>query len=405
MNTDNHRTHSHLIWAEVDLDAIAANVRELRRVTWPQAKLMAVVKANGYGHGAVAVAKTALAAGADWLGVARIDEAVQLRQAGIQAPVLVLGYTPPQRAGDLIDCDARACVYDFATARAYADEALARGTNVKVHLKVDTGMGRLGLDTPIADVSPTGKFTGAGAWGLRQVESIAHLPGLRIEGVFTHLASADQADKSFARQQLERFDAYRKRLSLMGLDIPLAHAANSAAIIDLPESHLDLVRAGIAIYGLPPSAETNLEGIHLQPAMALKARLVQVKAVPAGFTVSYGATHTTVKPTVVATVAAGYADGYSRGLSNRGQMLVHGVAAPVIGRVCMDLTMLDVGRIPAAAIGDEAVLFGRQGPAQIGADDLARTLGTISYEILTGIAARVPRIYLNGPTPLPPARN
>jgi len=392
----NDALHGHLVWAEVDLGAIAHNVSELRRVTRPQARFMAVVKANAYGHGAVPVAQTALAAGADWLGVARIDEAIDLRQSGITAPILVLGYTPAQRAGALIDHDIAACVYDFETARAYADEAMGRNAVVNAHLKVDTGMGRLGLDTRFTDMSPTGKFTGAGVWGLRQVESMANLPGLRIQGIFTHLASADHADKSFARQQLERFDDYRQRLRMMGLDIPMAHAANSAAIIDLPESHLDMVRAGIAMYGLAPSVETGRETVCLTPAMALKTRIVQVKQVPAGFAVSYGSTHVTAHPTVVATVAAGYADGYSRRFSNQGRMLVRGCPVPVIGRVCMDLTMLDVGRVADAAIGDDVVIFGAQGGKRIGAEDLADQLGTIGYEVLTAVAARVPRVYLNG---------
>lgn len=388
--------HGHLIWAEVDLGAIAHNVGELRRATRPQAKFMAVVKANAYGHGAVPVARTALAAGADWLAVARLDEAIDLRQAGITAPILVLGYTPPTRAGDLIAHGIRACVYDFETARAYADEAAGRQAIVNVHLKVDTGMGRLGLDTRFTDMSPTGKFTGAGVWGLRQVESMANLPGLALEGIFTHLASADHADKSFALQQLERFADYRQRLHMMGLDIPMAHAANSAAIIDLPESHLDMVRAGIAMYGLAPATGMSVDKIVLKPAMALKTRIVQIKQVAAGFAVSYGSTHVTAQPTVVATVAAGYADGYNRRFSNQGRMLVQGRPVPVIGRVCMDLTMLDVGGVEDVAIGDEVVIFGSQGKQRIGADQLADQLGTIGYEILTSVAARVPRVYLNG---------
>jgi alanine racemase len=377
-----------LIWAEIDLDAIAGNVRELRRRTDPGAKLMAVVKADGYGHGAVEVARTALANGAEWLGVARLPEAIALREAGFNAPILVFGYTPPAAAGRLLDFDLRQSVYSLETAKAYSAAASTRGKRLRVHVKVDTGMGRLGL-------VPTGPAPGPAVSEnfIREATDIARLPGLSAEGIFTHFAASDSADTASAQRQLSLFLEVISALRADGLEFALRHAANSAAVIQLPQSHLDLVRPGIALYGLKPSQEVDLTGIFLKPAMALKTRIIHLKSVPAGTSISYGMTYTTPSPTVIATIPAGYADGYRRRLSSRGQMLVRGRHVPVVGRVCMDLTMLDVGAIPDARIEDEVVIFGRQGDKCISADDLARELGTINYEIVCDVTARVPRVY------------
>ena len=382
---------SPFIWAEVDLSAIAHNVRELRRRADPKAKVMAVVKANGYGHGAVEVARTALANGAEWLGVARLPEAIPLREAGFGVPILVFGYTPPADAGRLIDYDLRQSVYSPAAARAYSAAAGARGKRIRVHLKVDTGMGRLGM----VPAALSGKTPGhaVGEDFIREATAIARLPGLDAEGIFTHFAASDSADTTYARQQLALFLDVLSALRAAGLEFAVRHAANSAAVIALPESHLDLVRPGIALYGLRPSDEVDLTGISLQPAMALKTRIIHLKSVPAGACISYGMTHRTPAPTVIATIPAGYADGYRRLLSSRGQMIVHGHRVPVVGRVCMDLTMLDVGTVPDACIEDEVVIFGRQGNEFISADDLARELGTINYEIVCDLTARVPRVY------------
>ena len=380
-----------LIWAEVDLDAIRSNVRELRRLTDPRAKVMAVVKADGYGHGACEVAREALAAGAEWLGVARLHEAVRLRESGLAAPLLVLGYTPPEDAGRLVELDLRQSVYSLAAAQAYAAEARRRGGRVRVHLKVDTGMGRLGLvPAALAGVGGPGPV---GDELARTAGTIARLPGLEVEGIFTHFAASDSADKSHTRGQLQLFLEVLERLSRDGLEFAVRHAANSAAVIELPESHLDLVRPGIALYGLRPSDEVDLTRIRLTPAMALKTRIVHLKQVPAGTCVSYGMTHRTPAPTVIATIPTGYADGYRRLLSSRGEMLVGGRRVPVVGRVCMDLTMLDVGAVPSPRVEDEVVIFGRQGDEAITADDLACALGTINYEIVCDLTPRVARVY------------
>ena len=382
---------AYLVWAEIDLKAIAHNVAELRRITQPQSRLMAVVKANGYGHGAIEVAQCALKNGAVALGVARIEEGIQIREAGIQAPVLIFGYTLPQQAADLLEYNLNPCVYTAASAHKLASTAASRGKNIMAHLKVDTGMGRLGqLPQNFKDGNPTA----INADALEETLTIAGLDGLELEGICTHFATADSFDKSYAEKQLDLFKNYLKRLHQAGFNPPVRHAANSAALIDMPQSHFDMVRPGIAIYGLYPSAEVQKNRVSLKPAMALKARIIHLKKVPAGFKVSYGSTYETRKPTTIATVPVGYADGLSRLLSSRGQMLAHGQRVPIIGRVCMDLTMLDVSSIENVQVGDEVVIFGQQGNETLTVDEMAALLNTINYEVVTSITARVPRVYL-----------
>jgi alanine racemase len=379
-----------LTWADIDLDAYAHNIRELRRITRSQARLMAVVKANGYGHGAVEVARTALSNGAEYLGVARLNEAVPLRQAGLEAPILVFGYSSPELAPLLIKYDLTQTVYSLSTAKFLSELATRQGKKIQVHLKVDSGMGRLGLLIPSTNGNPTKQ---AIQNTVRTIESIVRLPGLTVEGIFTHFATADSADKSYANLQLNRFMELLDHLKQVQLEPPLRHTANSAALIDMPESHLDMVRPGIATYGLQPSEDVNQKIIDLKPVMSLKTRIIHIKKVAPGFNISYGITYRTKDHTTIATVPVGYADGYSRLLSSRGQMLVHGRKAPIVGRVCMDLTMLDVGGIADVSLEDEVVVFGRQGEACLTADDIASDLETINYEIVSTIAGRVPRIY------------
>ncbi len=381
-----------LTWVEIDLSAYRHNIAELRRATRPEACFMVVVKANGYGHGAVEVAKVALESGADRLGVARLHEAVELRKAGISAPILIFGLTPVADVDTLLDLDLTQAVFLHATAEALAAEAVTRGNRLRVHIKVDTGMGRLGLLTEDPDANGLGR--GAADHRVAEVETIASLRGLEVEGVFTHFATADHADKTYANRQLQRFLELVDRLRQQGLEFPLNHAANSAALIDMPESHLDMVRPGIATYGLYPSTEVDHERVDLKRVMEWKARIIQLKKVPAGFGVSYGITHETPRPTTLATVAVGYADGLKRGLSSRGQMLVGGQRVPIVGRICMDLTLLDVGEVPGVAVGDEVVILGRQGDEMLSADEMAASLDTINYEVVSTITSRVPRIYL-----------
>ena len=382
-----------LTWAEVDLDAIAHNISALRGLTKPTTHFMAVVKANAYGHGAVAVAWQALAAGADWLGVARVHEGVELRQAGIRAPILIFGYTPPREAPALLTHDLTATVYSFETASAYSEAACAAGRTLRVHLKVDTGMGRLGLIPEVFNLSPTGKAVSGNP--VFEADAIAHLPGIELEGVYTHFAAADHADTSYTLAQLEKFNDFLDHLHFAGLSVPIRHAANSAALIRMPKTHFDMVRCGIAMYGLYPSDAVDRDQIVLRPAMEWKSHAIHVKHVPAGFHVSYGMTYTTDRPTVIATVPVGYADGLNRRLSSTGAMLAGGRRVPIVGRVCMDLTMLDLGPDANLSVGDEVVVIGRQGDAVLTADEMAGTLGTINYEVVTTVAARVPRVHLN----------
>ena len=382
----------HLTWAEVDLNAYAHNIRELRRITNPKARLMAVVKANGYGHGAVETARTAVQNGAAALGVARIEEAVKLREADLEAPILIFGYSLPESASMLIEHGLAQAVSSARTAAALSDQAQRIGKKIKVHVKVDSGMGRLGL--LLDDMTGPMPDKDADAVCRREVEAISRLPGLEVEGIFTHFATADSADKSYANRQLERFLNFLQDLRREGLMPPIAHAANSGALIDMPDSHLDMVRPGIATYGFYPSDEVNKSSIELRPVMALKSRIIHLKRVPAGFSISYGATFHTKEATTIATIPAGYADGLNRLLSSAGHMLVHGRKMPIVGRVCMDLTMLDVGELSGVEIEDEVVVFGRQGNEAIAADEIAAQVNTINYEIVTSITGRVPRVYL-----------
>lgn len=380
-----------LVRAEVDLKAIAHNIKELRRITHPDARLMGVVKANGYGHGAIEVARCALQNGAEVLGVARIEEGIQIREAGIEVPILIFGYTLPALTVDLLEYNLTQTVYSFASAQALSQAAASLKKKIKIHLKVDTGMGRLGL---LPQNFHRDNSAAIDAHAIEESLAIAGLDGFELEGIFTHFATADSADKRYAENQLDLFMNFLNRLRKAGLEPPVRHAANSAALIDLPQSHLDMVRPGIASYGLYPSDEVNKERVALKPAMALKARIIHLKKVPAGFKVSYGSTYQTRKATTIATIPVGYADGLNRLLSSSGQMLVQGQRAPIIGRVCMDLTMLDVGHIDNVQMGDEVVIFGQQGSDTITVDEIAASLNTINYEIVSTITARVPRVYL-----------
>lgn len=371
-------------WAEIDLDAIAGNLRLLLTRTSPGASVMAVVKADGYGHGALEVARTALGAGAAWLGVATADEALALRRAGIVAPLLVLGYTPSSVVAGAVAAGVSLTVFHEDVLESVARAGRRLGQKARVHVKVDTGMGRLGL--PPEDVAAFCRLVAAEPW-------------VELEGLFTHFATADSADKTYARQQFERFMGVLDALERGGIRVPVRHAANSAAIIDLPETHLDLVRAGIAMYGLQPSGEL-VHHLPLRPAMTWKTRVVHVKRVFKGECISYGCTYRAAADSLIATLPVGYADGYSRSWSNRGAVLLSGRRVPVVGRVCMDQTMVDVTALAAEGVpvrpGDEAVLVGAQGGRFIGADELAEGLGTISYEIVCLVGKRVPRVYLRG---------
>jgi alanine racemase len=366
------------VWSTVDLDAIRHNVRALLELAHP-AGLLAVVKANGYGHGDVPVARAAVEAGASWLGVARVEEGVQLREAGIDSPVLLLSEAPAVAAEALAVHRITPVVYTEtgidAVAKAVATTGVPRP--FAVHLKIDTGMHRVGC-TPDDAVA--------------LAQHVAARDELRLAGVCTHLAVADDADDPYTDQHLARFDAARHALAQCGLRAPIAHAANSAALLTSPAARYDLVRVGIAMYGIPP-APALAGRVPLRPALSLTSRVVFVKPLPPGARVSYGLRYGLARASRVATVAAGYADGVPRNLGvTGGEVLIRGRRHPIAGLVTMDQLMVDVGDEPVER-GDEVVLLGAQGGAQISATEWAERLGTIAYEIVTGIGARVTRIY------------
>ncbi len=378
-------------WAEIDLNAISHNIQELKRIIAPEVMLMAVVKANAYGHGDVAVAQYVMEHGADCLGVARLNEAIKLREGNIEAPILIFGYTDPEEVKSIVEHDLTQTIWSYENAEALSRAVRKTGERIKVHLKVDTGMGRLGMmPTNLINSVSEASYDGS----IHEVESILHLPGLDLDGIYTHFACADKTDKHYTEVQFDKFMMFLNQLKNAGIEIPLTHAANSAAIIDLPGMHLDMVRAGISIYGLFASESVKRDKIELKPAMTLKTKIIQLKEVPAGFSISYGSTYHTGKQTKIATVPVGYADGFNRLLSNLGYMLIRGHRAPVVGRVCMDLTMLDVGHIPGVSVADEVVIIGQQQGTTISADDVASSLNTINYEIVSTVTDRITRIYI-----------
>ena len=365
-------------WADVDLDAVAHNTRVLREWVAP-ARLCAVVKADGYGHGAVPAAQAALGAGADWLAVAQVHEAAALRRAGIDAPLLVLSEPRADELEVAVGLEARLTVYSPEMVAALADAVRRRGSpSINVHLKVDTGMRRVGVEP--------GEVLGL-------AKAIVENPRLELEGVLTHLPVADEPDNPFTGEQLERFDAVLDELQEAGFQPPIRHAANSAAALCVPEARYDLVRCGIALYGLPPAPV--LDGVvDLRPALSLASEVSFVKHVPAGQGVSYGHRQRTTQDTVVATVPIGYADGVFRGLPLAGaEVLIHGQRRPMVGVVTMDQLMVDCGPGADVRPGDAVVLLGTQGHERVAPDEWAAKLGTIGYEVVCAIGPRVERRY------------
>jgi Alr-MurF fusion protein len=362
-------------WLEVDLDAIAHNVRRVVEMVGPNVTVLAVLKADGYGHGMVRVARTALNNGARYLGVASVSEGIVLRRAGISAPILVLGFTPAWQARDLVLNSLSATVFNLDVAQAIGRASREMDRPVSVHVKVDSGMGRLGLLPD--EVLPF-------------VRALQQMPGLVMEGIFTHFSVAD-SDPVYTNYQLDRFRAVLEMLDKADFRFPLVHAANSAAILTLRESHFSLVRLGIAMYGLHPSGQTRLPD-DFRPALSFKTQVAQMRRLPPGSYVSYGNTYQTTGEQWIAVLPVGYADGFRRAPRHWGEVLVRGRRAPIVGRVCMDQTMIDVTTIPGVRQGDEVVLIGEQGKEKITAEDVAERLGTINYEVVSEILARVPRV-------------
>lgn len=371
-------------WAEVDLDAIAHNLREIKGKLARNTLVMSVVKADAYGHGVFETVQTLLENGADRLAVSMLDEAIQLRKSGVTVPILILSYTDPGRAEELIQYDITQTVFSMELAKSLSEAAVALSKSIKVHIKIDTGMTRVGF-TPGYDA-------------VKHVVEISRLPGIVVEGLFTHFSKADEWDKSYTNMQFERFTSLCTELNRIGVFIPIKHVANSATAMSYPEMHLDMIRPGIIQYGLYPSDEVDKARLDLKPAMTLKSKVIMVKKVEAGVAVSYGGTFVTERETYIATLPIGYADGYSRLLSNKASVLIHGEYAKVIGNICMDQCMVDVTDLVQAGIpvsvGDEAVLFGKQGEKEITVSQLAEFMGTISYELVCIIGKRIPRIYM-----------
>lgn len=380
-----------LIRAEIDLNAVAHNIKAFKRIVPDGVTVMPAVKANGYGHGAIEVSKTAIENGAGGLGVARLEEGVELRRAGIDVPILVFGYTSPENADAVIENDLTITVAGCDIAEQLSVKALQKGKRIRIHFKIDTGMGRIGIFTKEGHPG----CPGSNSRFVDEIVRIQKLQGVELEGIYTHFAQADHADKTYTMAQLRIFNAFIDSLKEKGVDVPIRHTANSAAAIEMPETHFEMIRPGISVYGLYPSDDVDKNLIDLKPAMQLKAKIVGLKSVPAGFKVSYGSTYVTDADTVIAVVPIGYADGFSRLFSNNGSMLVHGVRCPIVGRVCMDLTMIDVGHLDNVCIEDEVVIIGRQDDGFISADELAENVKTINYEIVSALTSRVKRVYMN----------
>jgi len=368
---------SHTTTAEVDLGALAYNYHQLRRFAPASVKFLAVVKADAYGHGAIPVSKKLEELNADFLGVARVQEGVELRNGGITKPILVLSGIYQEEVEEVLAYKLTPMVYRLEIAEALSAAASRRGNKIPVHLKVDTGMGRIGV---LAEEAPA------------FVDRVRKFENLEIEGIASHLSTADEGDSAFAAEQLERFSRTIEEMRRLAIDPPFCHIANSAALVNLPAAHFTLVRPGIMLYGSYPAPSLK-DKVSLRQVMSWKSRIADIKKLPAGYPISYGRTFITQRPSLIAAIPVGYADGYHRLFSNRGEVLIKGMRAPVVGRVCMDWTMVDVTAITGVEVGDEVVLMGSQSGQEITPAEMGGWIGTISYEILCSVGKRVSRIY------------
>ena len=367
-------------WLEISPANLQYNCETVKKLVGDSVKVCAVVKANGYGHGAVEVSKACLAAGADFLAVAMLSEAMELREAGFTCPILILGWTPEEGYASAIANEIRLALFDQEEAARLNAQAISMGKKAMLHLKLDTGMSRIGLQTNEA--------------GLQAAEAILGMEGLEVEGIFSHFSKGDEYDKTFAYHQLEAFNGFYEQLvQRTGIRIPIRHMAASSAIIDIPEGYLDMVRPGIMLYGFQPSTEMH-NVADIKPALVWKARLARVVKLPAGRLIGYNGTYELKQDTLVATVPVGYADGYNRLLSNYGYVVCRGKKLPIIGKVCMDQFMIDVSQLPDLKAGDEVILLGEEQGASITVDEMAAMLKTIQHEVVCGIAPRVPKFYL-----------
>lgn len=367
------------VWAEVDLNRAAHNMKNIKSIA-NKKEVIAVVKADAYGHGAVDLVEALLVNGADRLAVAVITEAIELRNNNITAPIIILGYTPLDFSEGLAEYDIEQTVYNLEYAKGLSDIGIKHNKKVKIHIALDTGMGRIGF-------MPNEK-------SIEEVKEIYKLEGLEIVGLFTHFSTADEIDKTYTKDQFEKIKNFNKRLLEEGIKIPLKHASNSGAIIDMPETFMDSVRAGIILYGYYPSDEVKKDNLKLKPVLTLKTKVSHVKELDEGMYISYGRTFKTERKSIIATLPIGYADGYSRLLSGKAKVIINGKFAKVVGRICMDQCMIDVTDIGEVKVGDEVILLGSDGELKFDADDFAEAMGTINYEILCMIKQRIPRVYI-----------
>lgn len=366
-------------WAEINIDALKFNVKNIRKITEPNAKIMAVVKADAYGHGYREYCRALLKYGVDCFAVAMLAEAKELRREGFKVPILILGATLSEEADDIVKHDIIPNIYNYEFAKCLSDAAKRQNKTVKIHLKIDTGMSRLGF---VAGEDNTEI--------IEEIIKISHLPNVIIDGIFSHFACADEKNSDYTKLQFDRFMKLIEELEAVGINIPCKHIANSAAIMMYPETHLDMVRAGVILYGCYPSEEVDKARLPLKPVMTLKSRVTLVKELESGRGVSYGKTYITDKKIKVATVPIGYADGYLRCLSHKAKVEIGGKLCKVIGRICMDQCMIDVTNVNNINIGDEVIIFG---DGLITADDIAEWMNTINYEVLCLVSKRIPRIY------------
>lgn len=376
-------------WAQIDLDALEYNFKSIKSKLKKDTKVLCVLKADAYGHGAGFLVKEYEKMGADWYGVSNLDEAIELRKNGAKKPILIFGYTPSNMAHLLYKYDISQALFSLEYAQKLHEKCKSKNLKLKVHLKIDTGMSRIGFFAQTKENIEK---------SLQEIIEIKEtMPELELEGMFTHFSVSDDItnNRRYTIKQYDNFMSMAKKLESSGIKIPLKHCCNSGGIINFPEMHLDMVRAGVILYGLHPSKETENK-IDLKPVMQLKTVISQVKTIPKDVSISYGRTFVSKKEMKIASVAIGYADGYSLRFSNKAEMIVSGKRAPIVGRVCMDQLMLDVSNIGGVHEGDIVTVFGKDGDQTITVDELADLIGTINYEIICLIGKRVPRVYVKG---------
>jgi alanine racemase len=366
------------VQANINLDAIYNNIKRTREIIQPKTQIMAIIKADGYGHGAIPITKV-LDPIIDAYGVALVEEGVELRRAGVKKPILVIGYTPEPLYPLLVKYDLEATVFGLNMAEKLSNEAVKKKKTVRIHLKIDTGMSRIGFK--VEDQS------------IQDIKKISVLDRIEIIGCFTHFARADETDKTFAYSQIDIYKDFVGKLEAVGVTIPIKHVSNSAAIIDLPEANLDMVRSGISTYGLYPSNQVDKSRLLLEPAMEIKACISYIKEVESGIGISYGSVFVTQRHTKVATIPVGYGDGYPRALSSKGRVLIHGKSAPILGRICMDQFMVDITDIDNIQEGDQVTLIGRDGDQFISVEEVSEIAQSINYEFVCDVGKRIPRVF------------